>query len=485
MTAPRAAPDLEPVIGLEVHVQLATRSKLFCACRNEYGAAPNAHVCPVCTGQPGVLPVLNEQALSLGLSAALALGCEVPASTKFDRKNYFYPDLPKGYQISQYDRPLGLGGAVELAGDGGATRRVGVARVHLEEDAGKTLHPPGENYSLVDLNRAGVPLLEIVSAPDLRSPEEAHRYLVALKRTLRYARVSECDMEKGSLRCDANVSLRARGSSALNARVEIKNLNSFRNVERALAHDIARQTTLLAAGEAVLQETRMWREEEECTAPLRSKEEEHDYRYFPEPDLPEFAIPPELVERLRAGLPEMPAARLERYIGRLGLPAETAAALAADWEVADYYERCLAAGGVPARAVASFVLGAVLQEANARHVSVSGVNIPPASLAEVARLVEAGALSHQAARKVLAEIAASGQSAAQAVASLGLEQVSDRAQLAVAVDAALAAAPVAVAQYRAGKQNALNALVGAVMKATRGKADPKLARQLLLERLGA
>ncbi len=475
--------DFDPVIGLEVHVQLATKTKLFCGCPNSYGAEPNTNVCQVCTAQPGVLPVLNAQALALAVRAGLALGCTIPPRTKFDRKNYFYPDLPKGYQISQFDRPLNQGGGVTIEGDDGKPRVIGLVRAHLEEDAGKNIHPDGVPFSLVDLNRSGIPLLEIVSAPDLRSPAEAHRYLDELKRILRYSRVSECDMEKGSLRCDANVSVRPRGQAKFNTKVEIKNLNSFRNVERALAYEIERQTAVYREGGTIRQETRGWRDADAKTEAMRSKEEAHDYRYFPDPDLPEFSIEPAWVESIRAELPEAPSARLARYVTKLGISEQSANVLVAERDTSDYFERCLALGARDAKDVANFVLSAVLAEANARGVGADQSAIAPQTLLAVVAMVADGRVSRQAAHKLLAEHAASGKAPDVLVKELGLEQVSDRGELDRIVADVIAGAPKAVAEYRAGKQNALNSLVGGVMKASKGKANPNLARELLLAKL--
>ncbi len=474
----------ECVIGLEVHVQLETRTKLFCACMNSYGSPPNTNVCPVCTGQPGVLPVLNARALELAVRAGLALGCSVPERTKFDRKNYFYPDLPKGYQVSQFDLPVNVGGGVTIEGDDGRARAIGIVRAHLEEDAGKTMHPDGAAYSLVDLNRAGIPLLEIVSRPELRSPSEAHRYLVQLKQRLRYARVSDCDMEKGSLRCDANVSIRPTGDERLGTRVEIKNLNSFRNVERALAYEIARQEGVVRGGGQVLAETRTWREDDEATAPMRSKEEAEDYRYFPEPDLPEFTIPPAAVEAIRDALPEMPDEKERRYTNELDLPAKTAEALILDRDTADYFDACIATGaGTDPRSLANFVTGVVLALANERGQGLFELSLPPSGLCDVVRLVGEGRLSNQAARKVIPAMVETGAGAEPTMIDLGLEQVSDRDALVVTVDGVIGSMAQAVAEFRDGNEKALNALVGAVMKASRGKANPNLARDLLLERI--
>ena len=473
----------ETVIGLEVHVQLQTETKLFCACRNEYGAEPNTNVCEVCTGQPGVLPVLNERALELAVTAGLALGCEIAELTRFDRKSYFYPDLPKGYQISQFDQPVNGRGGIEIEGDDGRMRRIGITRAHLEEDAGKTIHPEGKSYSLVDLNRTGIPLLEIVSDPDLRSPAEAYRYLVALKRMLRFSRVSACDMEKGSLRCDANVSVRPAQTGTFGTRTEIKNLNSFRNVERALAHEIERQVSVLAAGGRIVQETRTWLEQEECTRSLRSKEESHDYRYFPDPDLVPIAIAKEWVDGLQAALPEMPAERLKRYVDDLGLTEKAATVLSSEPEISDFFERCVARDKAEPAELGKFITGPMLRLANDAGVPVGELSITPRRLVKLVLMVQTGELSGQAARKVLSAMAESGAGPSDVVKELGLAQLSDPTELASIIEKVIASSEKAVTEYRHGKKAALNSLIGMVMKTTKGKANPNLVKKLLQEQL--
>jgi aspartyl-tRNA(Asn)/glutamyl-tRNA(Gln) amidotransferase subunit B len=481
----------EPVIGLEVHVQLATRSKMFCRCEARFGAPPNALVCPVCSGQPGTLPVLNGEALRLGVLAGLALGARVATRTKFDRKNYFYPDLPKGYQISQYDQPLCSGGELVFEapdGRGGrATRRVRLVRAHLEEDSGKIVHPEGMALSLVDLNRAGVPLLEIVSAPDLRSPDEAAAYLQALRRTLRFAGISECDMEKGSFRCDANVSLRPVGQQAFGTRCEIKNLNSFRFVTQALQAEIERQTAILDGGGAIVQSTLAFDPVRLRTAPTRTKEEANDYRYFPEPDLPVFAVDPAWVESLRATLDGRgPAARRSRYVEQLGVAPQHADALLEEPERAEYFEATVAAAGpgMPAASVASALLTDVLRLANDRRLDLPALAVTPARLAELLTLQASGALSVQAMRQVVVEMEARPGAPARAVAeSLDLLQVSDASELDRVVADVLRDQSDMVARYRAGKTGLFHALLGAVMKASGGKANPATARELLTKAL--
>jgi aspartyl-tRNA(Asn)/glutamyl-tRNA(Gln) amidotransferase subunit B len=481
----------EPVIGLEVHVQLATRSKLFCRCEARFGAPPNALVCPVCSGQPGTLPVLNAEALRLGILAGLALGCRIAARTKFDRKNYFYPDLPKGYQISQYDQPLCSGGELDFEapdGRGGREeRRVRLVRAHLEEDSGKIVHPDGMSLSLVDLNRAGVPLMEIVSQPDLRSPDEAAAYLQALRRTLRFAGVSECDMEKGSFRCDANVSLRPVGSTTFGTRCEIKNLNSFRFVTQALAAEIERQTALLDAGGRIVQSTLAFDPALLRTAPTRTKEEANDYRYFPEPDLPAFEVDPVLVESLRATLAGRdPASRRRRYVTELLVAPQHADALLEEPERAEYFEAAVAAAGaaVPASSIASALLTDVLRLANDRRRELPELAVTPARLAELLGLQASGALSVQAMRNVIVEMEARPGVPARAVAeSLDLLQVSDAGELERVVADVLREQADMVARYRAGKTGLFHALLGAVMKASGGKTNPATVRELLTRAL--
>jgi len=478
----------EPVIGLEVHVQLATASKLFCRCEARFGAPPNTLICPVCSGQPGVLPVLNRRAFRLGVTAGLALGCTIDPTTKFDRKNYFYPDLPKGYQISQFDRPLCRAGKLELDlpdGRGGSARRaVSITRAHLEEDSGKIIHPAGLDLSLVDLNRAGVPLMEIVSGPDLRSPEEASLYLQALRRLLRYAGVSECDMEKGSFRCDANVSLRPAGTTTLGTRTEIKNLNSFRFVMQALQAEIDRQGAVLDRGGKVVQETMAFDPDSGRTAPMRSKEEAHDYRYFPEPDLPRFEVEavlaPDTIASLRAALPEPPESRARRFL-ELGLSKPDAETLVAERPLAEFFEQARrSAGGAPAPLVAGLLLSEALRLCNERNVPIDGLATPARSFGELAGLIHEGHLSRQAAGKVAQELEASRNASPREVAErLQLLQLSDSGELAGLVERVLAEQTDLVQRYRSGKTGVFNALLGAVMKASGGRGNPATVRELL------
>ena len=462
----------EVVIGLECHVQLATRSKMFCGCASDYaGAAPNTHVCPICLGMPGVLPVMNRVAVEYTLLTGLALNADIPEATKFDRKNYPYPDLVKGYQISQYDLPLVKGGWLEISSDGSGTRRIELERVHLEEDTGKLTHVPGG--SLIDFNRSGVPLMEMVSKPEIRSPGEARAYLLKLRAILRTLGVSDADMEKGQLRCDVNVSLRPVGETRLGTKVEVKNLNSFRSVQRALEFEIARQTELLERGEAIQQETRGWVDDRGVTVSQRSKEEAHDYRYFPEPDLPPVFVERAWLEDLRRRLPELPGARRARYMEAFGLGDYDAELLSTDLWAARLFEQTTTAGADPKKA-ANWIQNDV-----ARLRTDGEPSLSPNNLAELIRLVDQGVIGISTARQLLATVCETGKAPRVLVDELGLAQVSDSSALEEAVRAAIEANPAAVADYRSGKATAINFLKGQVMKTTRGKANPATAEELL------
>jgi len=475
----------EPVIGLEVHAQLLTRTKLFCSCANRFGAPPNTLVCPVCLGLPGALPVLSGRAVELAIRAGLALDCRINETSVFERKNYFYPDLPKGYQISQYARPLAVHGRLAIAA-GQGTREIRIDRVHMEEDAGKLLHegfPWSDEKSGVDLNRAGIPLIEIVSAPDIRSPEEAHSYLTALRAVLLYTGVSDGNMEEGSLRCDANVSVRPRGEAALATRTEIKNLNSFRNVARALEHEIARQVALVESGGAVVQETRLWNADRAETLPMRSKEEAHDYRYFPEPDLPPDTVDAARVERVRESLPELPAARRARFEASYQLPPYDALVLTQDRAVAEYFEAVARESG-NAKAASNWVMTEVLRKLKDDERPPADCPVSPRALAALVRLIDGGTISGKIAKDVFERMWAGGEGPEAIVEREGLTQLSDEAALRAMVAELVAASPGQAASYRAGKTAALGWFVGQVMKRTGGRANPQVVNALLREALG-
>ncbi|MCX8156211.1 MAG: Asp-tRNA(Asn)/Glu-tRNA(Gln) amidotransferase subunit GatB [Verrucomicrobiae bacterium] len=471
--------DYEAVIGLETHVQLKTRSKMWCGCANEFGAPPNTHVCPVCLGLPGVLPVANEEALRLTVLTGLLLHCEIPARAKFDRKNYFYPDMPKNYQITQYDLPSTRHGYLDFEFEG-RVERVRITRAHLEEDVGKSFH--FERFSGVDFNRAGVPLLEIVSEPDITSADMAYAYLNALKETLMQGGVSDCDMEKGMVRCDVNVSLRPRGSGTLGAKIEIKNMNSFSGVRRALEYEIQRQREVLAAGGTLRQETRRWDDVAGITEPMRTKEEAHDYRYFPDPDLMPL-VPTEVwLAEVRARLVELPLARKQRFMRDYALPAPDAETFKNDKPLADYYER-LAGKTAHKKALANWVINNLRAQMSAAGVGLEQLRFAPEALLKLIELVETGRLSSKAAQEVFGEMFTTGQDPAQIMEQKGLAQVSDAAALEPLCDQAIADNPRAVADYRAGKAAALNALKGYVMKLSKGKANPGLAGEILERKL--
>ncbi len=472
--------EYEAVIGLEVHAQLATRSKMFCGCdANVFEAKPNTHTCPVCTGMPGALPVINELAVEYAIMAGLALNCQIAKFTKWDRKNYHYPDLPKGYQISQYDLPLARDGWLTIEVNG-YQKRVDIRRAHLEEDTGKSSH--AGDHSLVDLNRSGVPLLEVVTEPDLRSAEETYAFLVTLRSILRYLGISTADMEKGAMRCEPNISLRPVGAEEYGRQTEIKNLNSFRAVRAALAYEIDRQTRILESGGRVERVTMGWDEQRGVTIPQRSKETAEDYRYFPEPDLPPLLIGQEWVERVRAQLPELPDARKARFIEHYGLSAYDAGVLVADKETADFYEDAARAYGGKPKTVSNWVSGELFRLAKE---SGAAGGVTPAGLAELVSLVDRGAISNSTAKEVLAEMYRSGEAAGEIVARRGLAQISDQEVLEAAVVQVLAENPEQVQQYLAGKETIAQWLMGQVMRATRGKANPQVALALLTRQLDA
>ncbi|MHC1745626.1 MAG: Asp-tRNA(Asn)/Glu-tRNA(Gln) amidotransferase subunit GatB [Negativicutes bacterium] len=477
--------DYEVVIGLEVHSELKTHSKIFCGCSTQFGSEQNTNVCPVCLGMPGVLPVVNEKVVEFAVRAGVALNCEILPFSKFDRKNYYYPDLPKNYQTSQYDLPIALNGYLDIE-VGGETKRIGITRIHMEEDAGKLLHAgtiSNADYTLVDYNRTGVPLIEIVSEPDLRSPEEAKAYLEKIKSILEYLDVSDCKMEEGSLRCDANISLRPRGTEPFGTKSEIKNLNSFRAVQKGLEYEVERQTDLLEEGGKVVQETRSWDDAAGVTVSLRNKEQAHDYRYLPEPDLVPIVVDPSWVEEIRNNLPELPDERKKRIMETHGLSAYDASVLTASRAQAEYFD-ALIAQGVDAKAAANWVMGEVAKHLNSNGLTIVQCPVSAENLAGMLTLVDKGTISHKIAKTVFEEMWTSGKAAEQIVREKGLVQISNSSAIVGIVDAVLAANPQSVADFQAGKERALGFLVGQIMKQTKGRANPEMVNTLLKERIG-
>ncbi len=477
--------DYEAVIGLEVHCQLLTASKIFCGCSTRFGNPPNTNVCPVCLGMPGVLPVLNRRAVEFALRAAITLDCDILPTSIFARKNYFYPDLPKGYQISMYDRPLAVKGHLDIEA-GGAHRRIGITRIHMEEDAGKLLHegfPDSDRKSHVDYNRSGVPLIEIVSEPDLRSPEEAHAYYYALRNLLVEIGVTDGNMEEGSLRCDANVSLRPRGQQAFGTKAELKNLNSFRFVQHALDYEIRRQGELLASGGRVVQETRLYDPEEDRTEPMRSKEEAHDYRYFPEPDLLPLEVDRDWIERVRRDLPaKLLSQRREEFAARYGLPFQVVANVTASHALADYFEATATASGDP-KAAGNWISTEILRKLKEGTGDARSVPLRPERLGRLIRLINDGTISGKIAKEVFEAIYDGDRDPEDVVRERRLSQVTDEGPIREAIDTVIAANPDQLAKYRAGKTALLGYFVGHVLKATGGKANPELVNRLLRERL--
>jgi len=484
LAPPEVIARYEPVIGLEVHVQLATATKIFCGCPTSFGAPPNTNVCPVCLGLPGALPVLSRQAVELALKAGLALHCRIRRQSRFARKNYFYPDLPKGYQISQYEEPLAEQGHVDIVVDG-RQKRIGITRVHMEDDAGKSIHEGFKDsgrYSYVDLNRCGTPLIEIVSEPDLRSSEEAFAYLTELKQVLQFVEVSTCDMEKGHLRCDANISVRLKGTPELGTKVEVKNLNSFRFLKQALDYEIARQIAVIEAGGRVSQETRLYHPDTGETAGMRSKEHAHDYRYFPEPDLVPLRVSAQWLAEVEAAMPELPARKRTRFIREYGLREYDAEVLTQTRAVSEYFEAAAKASGDP-KTAANWVMGDLMAmlKAEGKEIGQSPVSAP--NLGELIQLMAKGELSGKLAKEIFPKMFASGESAAIIMEREGLRQIRDTSALDNIVAQVIAANPKQVEQYRGGKTSVLNFLFGQVMRATRGQADVALVTDLLKQKL--
>lgn len=490
-TASPVKTQYEAIIGLETHCQLKTDSKIFCNCSTEFDTPPNTNVCPVCMGMPGVLPVLNQRVLEYAVKAGLALNCHIADYSKFDRKQYFYPDLPKNYQISQYDLPIAEHGwlEIELEDEGGkpVRKRIGITRLHMEEDAGKLVHAgserlSGSTYSLVDFNRTGVPLVEIVSEPDMRSGAEAAEYARELRRILRYLGVSDGNMQEGSLRCDVNISVRPVGTETFGTKVEIKNMNSFNAIERAINYEIERQIDAIESGDRIVQETRLWEEGSQRTISMRVKEGSSDYRYFPEPDLGPIEVAAEQLEDWRSHLPELPAQKRARYEADLGLSAYDARVLTDDRAVTEYFEATVAAGA-PAKPAANWIMGDISAYLNNEKKAITEIPLTPAILAEMIGLIEANTISNKIGKDILPELLASGGSAKELIERKGLIQVSDPAVIEAAIDEVLAAHPSELEKYRGGKKNMLGFFVGQVMKKTGGKADPKLTNQLLTKKL--
>ncbi|GAB6927198.1 Asp-tRNA(Asn)/Glu-tRNA(Gln) amidotransferase subunit GatB [Paenibacillus sp. JCM 10914] len=469
----------ETVIGLEVHVELHTKSKIFCGCSTAFGAPPNTHTCPICLGHPGVLPVLNRQAVEYAMKAAMALNCTIGDVSKFDRKNYFYPDSPKAYQISQYDQPIGENGWIDIEVDG-KTKRIGITRLHLEEDAGKLTHVDGGYASLVDFNRVGTPLVEIVSEPEISTPEEAKAYLEKIRAIMQYCDVSDVKMEEGSLRCDANISLRPWGQEEFGTKAELKNMNSFRGVLRGLEYEQFRQAETLDEGGVIIQETRRWDETQAKTFSMRGKEQAHDYRYFPDPDLVTVHISDEWRETVLATIPELPDARKARYASEYDLPDYDAAVITASKPLADFFEDSLNYTK-DAKSVSNWIMGDLLGYLNSSNLELSEVKVTGQGLGEMIGLIEKGTISSKIAKTVFKEMLENGKLPAQIVEEKGLVQISDEGAIKSIVEQVVANNPQSVEDYKAGKQKAIGFLVGQVMKESKGKANPALANKLLVE----
>jgi len=475
----------EPIIGLEVHAQLLTRAKIFCGCSTKFGSEPNSNACPVCAGFPGVLPVLNKKVVEFAIRAGLATHCEIAPFSRLARKNYFYPDLPKGYQISQYELPVCANGYIDVIVNG-SSQKIRLTRIHMEEDAGKNIHDLHSDSSLVDLNRAGVPLLEIVSEPDIRSAEEAGDYLRSLRAILQYLAICDGNMEEGSFRCDANVSVRAEGSQALGTKVEIKNLNSFKAVEKALQYEIKRQSETLSDGGILIQETRLWDDNREATRSMRSKESAHDYRYFPDPDLLPLVIDKMWIEEIRASLPELPDARRTRFESQYALPAYDAELLTSRKDIADYFESAVKGHANP-KSISNWVMGDLFRVLKERKLDeqlyINNWPLQPTQMAELVSLIDEGTISGKIAKTVFDTLLDSSRTPREIVVEKGLQQVSDTASIEATVEQILAANPKQVAQYKSGNEKVFSFLVGQVMKATKGKVNPQMANEILRQKL--
>ena len=473
--------NYETVIGLEIHAELATETKIYCGCKNEFGGEPNTHTCPVCTGMPGSLPVLNKKVVDYAICAGLAMNCEITRFGKQDRKNYFYPDLPKAYQISQFDLPLCHDGYVDIE-VGGKTKRIGITRIHIEEDAGKLIHDDYSGTSLVDYNRCGVPLIEIVTEPDIRSSEEAKIFLDTLKSILEYTEVSDCKMQEGSLRCDVNVSIRPEGETKFGTRCEMKNVNSFSAAVRSMDYEVKRQIELVEAGGEIVQETRRWDDTKGISVVMRTKEDAHDYRYFPEPDLLPIVVSEEWIEEVRSRLPELPAERRARYINEYNLSEYDASVITTSKKTSDYFEACIKSGCDP-KSASNWLMGDITRYLNEKELEPSDIPFTAEQLASLLSLIEKGTISNSAAKKVLAEMFNEPENPSKIVEKLGLVQVSDEGALKQMVDDVLAANPQSIVDYKAGRDRAIGFLVGQIMKASRGKANPQMINKLLKEAL--
>jgi len=471
----------ETVIGLEVHAQLLTETKIFCRCSTKFGAEPNTQTCPVCTGMPGVLPVTNKKAIEYAIKTGIAMNCAIAPYSRFARKNYFYPDLPKNYQISQYELPLCEHGFVEIVVDN-KVKRIGITRIHMEEDAGKNIHEGRGDHSFVDLNRTGVPLMEIVSEPDIRSPREAAEYMKKLRAVLRYLGVCDGNMEQGSLRCDANISVRLFGQKEFGTRTELKNINSFKFVEKALEYEVRRQISVIEDGGKIIQETRLWDSAAGVTQSMRSKEEAHDYRYFPDPDLAPIVVGKEWIDSIKVTLPELPDEKRKRFIAQYSLPEHDAELLTDEKAVADWFEKAVEAGG-QAKTVSNWMMGDLMRIMNEENKSVEEISLKPEQMAGMLALIDNGTISGKIAKTVFEEMCRTGKDAAVIVKEKGLVQISDTGEIEKAVDEILAKSPDEVARFRAGDEKLIGFFVGQVMKATKGKANPKLLNELLMKKL--